>query len=343
MGARPRVSFEGRLGRRTEVVHVRNVYEPPQRDPVRVGMLGGFRISVGDREIPNSAWKLKKAAALVKLLALEPGHALHREQVMDLLWPNLGRSAASNNLRGALHAARRALDPDQEQTSRYLVSRGERMLLCPEGNIWVDVESFEQAARACRRSTDPGTYEAAIELYAGDLLPEDRYERWAEERRGELQKTYTSLLVGLAAAHESRSDHGSAIEALIEATVQEPTNEEAHVGLMRLYALSGRKAEALKHYELLRVTLSRKLGTEPGASARALREEISSGRFPPEATWSHEPPSREMPEPPRHNLPRPRTGFVGRGREVVEVKRALYTTRLLTLTGVGGSGKTRLA
>ena len=341
MGAGPRVPFEGRMGRRTEVVYERPAYEPPQRDILRVGMLGGFRVAVGDREVPPDAWKLKKAAVVVKLLALEPGHTLHREQVMEALWPNLGRSAASNNLRGALYAARRVLDPRQEETPQYLGSLGGRISLCPDGDLLVDVEAFEHAARTTRRSTEPGTYEAAIGLYEGELLPEDRYEQWAEERRGELQKTYISLLIGLASAHESRGDHGSAIEALREATVEEPANEEAHVGLMRLYALSGHQADALGHYELLCGDLMRELGTGPGASARALREEISSGRFPAEASWSYEPPSRE--EPPRHNLPSPRTGFVGRGREVVEVKRALYTTRLLTLTGAGGSGKTRLA
>lgn len=55
---------------------------------MRVGLLGGFRASVGPRDIPDDAWRLRKAAALVKLLALAPAHALHREQVMEALWPN---------------------------------------------------------------------------------------------------------------------------------------------------------------------------------------------------------------------------------------------------------------
>jgi DNA-binding SARP family transcriptional activator len=79
---------------------------------VRVRLLGGFRVSVGSRTITQDAWRLRKAAALVKLLALAPGHRMHREQAMDLLWPDSGRKAASNNLRKTLHAARRALDPD---------------------------------------------------------------------------------------------------------------------------------------------------------------------------------------------------------------------------------------
>ena len=94
-------------------------------EAVRVWLLGGFRVSVGSRSVPQGAWRLRKAAALVKLLALTSGHRLHREQVMDVLWPDSGRKAASNNLRRVLHNARRTLDPDLG--SRYLASEGESL------------------------------------------------------------------------------------------------------------------------------------------------------------------------------------------------------------------------
>jgi DNA-binding SARP family transcriptional activator len=87
---------------------------------MRIRLLGGFEVSVGSRTIEEGAWRLRKAASLVKLLALSRTHRLHREQVMDALWPELGTDAASNNLRQALHAARRALDP--ATGSRYLAS-----------------------------------------------------------------------------------------------------------------------------------------------------------------------------------------------------------------------------
>lgn len=73
-------------------------------EAVRVRMLGGFSVSVGSRAIGQDEWRLKNAAALVKLLALVPDHRLHREQVMDGLWPHLGKRVASNNLRKTLHA-----------------------------------------------------------------------------------------------------------------------------------------------------------------------------------------------------------------------------------------------
>src|SRR3954447_2182199 len=68
-------------------------------ESVRMWLLGGFRGSVGSTTIAHDAWRLRKAEVLVKLLAISPGHRLHREQAMDLLWPESGRKKATNNLR----------------------------------------------------------------------------------------------------------------------------------------------------------------------------------------------------------------------------------------------------
>jgi predicted ATPase/DNA-binding SARP family transcriptional activator/DNA-binding CsgD family transcriptional regulator len=307
---------------------------------VRVWLLSGFRVSVGSRTIRQEEWRLKKAAHLIKLLALSPSHRLHREQAMDLLWPDLGRRAAANNLRKTLRAARRTLDPDEG--SDYLASEGESLVLCPVGQLWVDVEAFEEAAATARRSNDPAAYRAALDLYGGELLPGDRYKEWVEEHRRQLRESHLSLLLGLARLHEGLGDYERSIETLRRAVAEESTNEEAHVGLMRLYALSGSKAEALRQYESLREIIFRDLQTEPSASSRALREEIASGRNPPpyRPTTTDAEGAASLP---RHNLPASRTSFVGREREKVEVKRMLAMTRLLTLSGAGGSGKTRLA
>ena len=67
------------------------MYRPPNGvpEPVRIRLLGGFSLSVGSRTIEASAWRLRKAANLIKLLALSSGHRMHREQVMEVLWPDL--------------------------------------------------------------------------------------------------------------------------------------------------------------------------------------------------------------------------------------------------------------
>ena len=112
---------------------------------------------------------------------------------------------------------------------------------------------------------------------------------------------------------------------------------------MRVYALMGNKGEALAQYGRLEEALLRELGTEPPASIRALKEEISAGQFPPPQQPLADSGTEWPPGIGKHNLPAARTSFVGREREMVELKRTLAMTRLLTLTGAGGSGKTRLA
>jgi DNA-binding SARP family transcriptional activator len=268
-------------------------------------MLGGFRVSVGaGKTVERSAWRLRKAASLVKLLALAEGHRLHRERAMEYLWPEMGAAAASNNLRQTLYAARKALDPDPKVASGYLDSGGETLALCPEGNLWVDTEAFEAAAAAARRSRDPVAYGAAIELYAGELLPEDRYEEWAEGRRGELGRLYLALLVELAGLYEERGEHERGIGILRRVLREEPHREEAHATLMRLYALSGRRREAMLQYGRLRRALSEGLGAEPSAESRRLYEELMAGGLRAPASPSPAGSSEEIADAPvRHNLP----------------------------------------
>ena len=87
-------------------------------------------------------------------------------------------------------------------------------MLCPEGDLWVDVEAFEEAAATARRAQEPAAYRAALDLYAGELLPGDRYEEWARSTVGELRRLYLSLLVGARAAPRGRGEYEPAIEAL---------------------------------------------------------------------------------------------------------------------------------
>jgi Bacterial transcriptional activator domain/AAA domain len=123
--------------------------------------------------------------------------------------------------------------------------------------------------------------------------------------------------------------------------LEEPTNEQMHASLMRLYAFSERQVEALAQYERLVEALTTELDAQVSATTERLREEIAGGTFPPSRTILAQ--TEEPSEAARHNLPASRTSFVGREHEMVEIKRHMAMTRLLTLTGAGGSGKTRLA
>ena len=131
---------------------------------LRLRLLGGFGADVDGVPVPPAAWQRSSATELVKLLALQPGHRLHREQVVDLLWPDLDPASGTRRLNKALHFARRALAADQVVLRDDLVSLSADPLT-------VDVDDFDAAAR-------DGDFEAALALYAGDLLPENRYDDW---------------------------------------------------------------------------------------------------------------------------------------------------------------------
>jgi len=234
---------------------------------IRIGLFGGFRVELDGRSIPEDAWRQRKPAALVKLLALAPRHRLHREQVMDALWPELPPAAAAANLRKALHYARRLVESG---TGRPLIESAGELVALPADGLSVDVDEFRSAADRARRSGDVDAYALAIDLHGQGLLPDDRYEDWAIGPRDELRLEFLALLEELAALLESRGDVAGATRAVGLLIASEPLLEEAHVRLMRLYALAGRRADALRQYEHLREAL----GREPGPEAQRLFEEI---------------------------------------------------------------------
>jgi predicted ATPase len=208
---------------------------------VSVTLLNGFAAAVDGEPVPDAAWRLKKGRELIKLLALAPGQRLHREQAMDLLWRDRAPAAAANNLNQVVHVARRALG------SGAIEVRDGQLRLVAE----VDVNRLELAAADARRARTPAAYRTALALYAGELLPENRYDDWVEGRRDELAELAAELAEKLAAF--DRAD---------------------------------------------------------GDTPRSLPTDASS--------------------------------FVGRGRELAELVVLLRGTRLLTLAGTGGVGKTRL-
>jgi DNA-binding SARP family transcriptional activator len=242
-----------------------------------MALLGGFQVTVRSGVVPDEAWRLRRPAALLKLLALAPGHRLHREQLMDALWPELAPDAAAANLRKALHHARRTLG------SELVVSTGE-VLALPSNRLWVDVDAFRAAAFAARRASDPAAYEVALQLYRGDLLPEDRYEEWTIAHRDELHGELVSLLEELAGLLEAAGELDDAIRVAGRLASAEPLREDAHLRLVRLYALEGRRAEAMRRYDEMRTLLDRELGVEPSADAQKLYEEVRAGLAEPELT-----------------------------------------------------------
>jgi len=316
---------------------------------LRCFLLGGFRVLVGTRAVADDEWRLLKARALVKLLALAPGHRFPREQLMDTLWPEADAAAARRNFNYALHVARHALDraagADPEARSLLHLQDGVLILATP-GGLTVDVERFTNAVAHARRTRDPADYRAALAHYVGELLPDDRYEEWASGPRETLREAFLLALLELARLHEADGDDNAATEPVQRALQIAPAHEEAHTLLMRLYDRTGQRARALRQYARLREALQQELAVEPDPETQRLYAAILAGqtRHAGRNERSRPPPEQEGS---RAALPTPLDPFIGRERELAELLRLLHgagaQARLVTLTGTGGSGKTRLA
>ncbi len=242
---------------------------------LRLELLGGFRVTVGASVVPAASWRRSKAAGLLKLLALAPGHRLHREQAMDVLWPELEPAAAAANLRKAVHYARRAVDAKEGPS--LIASVGD-ILSLPSERLWIDVDAWRAAATHARRAGDVTVYAEAVELYRDGLLPDDRYEEWTIAYRNELQTEFVALLEEVAGLLEARGEIEGAVRAASRLVAVEPLREEGHVLLIRLHALAGRRGEALRGYEQLRELLEVQLGVEPSPEAQRLYEEVRAGQ-----------------------------------------------------------------
>ena len=231
----------------------------------RLWLLGGFRAEVGGVAVAPEAWRHRRGADLVKLLALAQGHRAHREQVADALWPDLEPQAAGANLRKALHFARRALGGEEA-----VEARGPLLALWPAGSLWVDAEAFEDAASAAIRTGDPAAGAAAAELYGGDLLPEDLYEAWTGGPRDRLHRLFVRVL-----------EVAGRWDRVVEV---DPLDERAHRELIRASLEARDRQGAMRQFESLRAILAEQLGVGPDPESVRLYEEVLALEGPQPST-----------------------------------------------------------
>ena len=318
-----------------------------------ISLLGPFQATLGGQ--PITGFKYDKVRALLVYLAVEHERPHEREALLGLLWPDLPEEAARNNLRQTLLKLREAIGDRTAQPPFLLTSRP-ALQFNSQSDYWLDVTAFTELLTACARHTHPnppsckacaGRRRAAVALYKGDFLAEfflpdsNQFDEWALLKREWLHRQMIDALAQLVVYHERRGQYDEALGYARQQVTLDPWREEAHRELMRLYVLRGERSAALDQFENCRRLLQQALAVEPEAETITLYEQI---RDATELT-PLSPAQLALPAMCKHNLPASPTGFVGREAELAEIGRLLDgdDCRLLTLTGPGGSGKTRLA
>jgi len=228
-------------------------------------LLGDFRAAIDGRPLPPESWRQRRAASLVKLLALAPRHRLARDEVIEALWPGMPPAAGASNVRKAVHLARRTLG------ERAIAVASGAVELWPAGELAIDVDEFEAASAAALESGDAMALLDSIDRYPGELLPDDRFEPWSEDRRREVRERFLMLL--------RRAGLWQRVADL------EPTDEEAHRELMRAHLATGNRQAAIRQFERLREVLREELGVGPDPLSVELYERVlaSEGREAPTA------------------------------------------------------------
>jgi predicted ATPase len=312
--------------------------------PLALALLGTFEIRRDGLLIHE--FRAQSVRALLAYLALEANRPHEREHLCALLWPDDPLPAALTNLRQALHRLRQALEPPGEE-GRYLLITRQTVQLNP-ATIESDVSALDAALRAVathkhRSATHcaqcAARSAAALPLYRGELLPgfslpdSAGFEHWLDAERERLHAAFCSLLDQVAAAHEHCGDFSAALPILRRWVELDPWNETAHLRLISALAYTGQRTTALRQFERYRAILAAELRIEPSLAACSLRSQIQSGNLvaPQVAGLRHAPAAL--------------TPFFGRTADLAELLDRLQNPacRLITITGMGGSGKTRLA
>ncbi|MEV7376034.1 AAA family ATPase [Streptomyces sp. NPDC090301] len=253
--------MSGRQAHRTE----------PSAPLLRLHLFGGFRATRDHGPALAERWPRPGARALVKLLAVTPGHRLHRDQAVDVCWPDADPQAALRSLRVALHAARHALEPElaPRAASSYLVSDGSLLLLDP-ATVWIDTDHAEETALAALAGGDAAALADAAGRFTGELLPEDRYAPWAASRRDRLSGLRERVLLALATAQLAADAHPAAAATVEQVLTANPAEEAAHRILMESFLRRGLRRLAVRQYHLCREALDAELGVRPGPETERL-------------------------------------------------------------------------
>lgn len=246
---------------------------------LRIQMLGSFRVWRGNSEIQSREWQREKARQLLQLLLTYRGQWIQREQICAWLWPESDLDASERQFKVTLNALNTALEPLRPpRTTPFFVRRqGLAYSFAPSYGCWIDVDEFElRTTNVPRTDTDFVLRNAhvAVSLYKGDYLTESLYDSWTLEERERLLARYLATATVLADRLVEKGDMEQAVQMCEQVLRRDRCYEEAYQVLMRAYARSGSRSQALRSYTRCVQALIDDLGIEPLPETTSLYERI---------------------------------------------------------------------
>jgi len=305
--------------------------------PLQLSLLGVLRVRLDEKQVTH--FYSTKVQALLAYLAVESDRPHPRATLSGLLWPESPQTDANRSLRQALFQLNRIVDNPRTQV---IVASRQTVQFRAGSQAWLDTDEF----RAC---LETGQLERAVELYRGPFLEgfavadAADFEAWARAVGDRLHRQAVDALDQLCQRAHDRGDYAAMQEHALRVLAYAPWRERSHRALMLALARQGQRSAALAQYARCRRILEEELGAPPAAETVALYERIRSGDLaqPGRATEIRQPPAA-----PRTAAPFvPLTPLVGRESQLAQILAHLADPhcRLLTLAGLGGVGKTRLA
>jgi predicted ATPase/DNA-binding SARP family transcriptional activator len=307
---------------------------------LRVQFFGQFRLWKDQEELTPLLTHLGKPKTLLKIFITHPGRIFAPDELIEWLWPDLSPATGASNLRKRISELRQAFEPGLTHgaKSAYFLTRTGGYCFNNQIAYTADTHEFLERWESGQRTERAGhlsqalqEYETAAALIQGDFLAEDRQASWASALASEWEERHLMLYAHLASAYTRLGQYDRALDFCEKGLKTRPWREDLFRWKMLARYHAGEHDQALQTYQEYLRALQEHLGAEPSSEMTALHQHIVNRDLPA--------PTRAIP----HNLPVALTSFVGRQRELAQVKKALTQTRLLTLTGPGGCGKTRLA
>ena len=311
---------------------------------VDIRLLGPVELSRDDGAVPLGGPRLR---TILGLLALRAPDVVSRSALIDGVWDSTPPPNAATTLRAHVAYLRRGCA--NAGLPELIATRSPGYALTVPATC-VDAHRFEAAVGEGRTASAAGAIEVmvvhlrtALQLWRGDVLADCATGEWARAEATRLREVRLYALEDLLGAELALGEHARVAAELEGLVARHPLRERLWELLMRALYRDGRQGEALGVYRRARTHLADELGVEPGPTLRRLEASILAGEdLHPDATGTR---SRleAAPGPSSHTIPAPLTNLVGRAEEVAELTALVTERRLVTLTGVGGCGKTRLA